>query len=40
MVARLARVEPELLVHELTRDHGAVFRLVREFLVIAPTVRC
>lgn len=33
LVARLARVEPEALLRELTRDHSAVFRLVREFLV-------
>ncbi len=33
LLARLARVEPEALVRELTRDESAVFRLVREFLV-------
>jgi AcrR family transcriptional regulator len=33
MLARLARVEPEALLHELNRDSSAVFRLVRRFLV-------
>ena len=45
-------VEPEALLHELTRDDSAVFRLVREFLIgligegqaagelTAPTRRC
>jgi AcrR family transcriptional regulator len=33
MLARLARVEPEALLHELNRDSSAVFRLVRDFLV-------
>jgi TetR/AcrR family transcriptional regulator, repressor for uid operon len=33
MLERLARVEPEALLGELTRDHSAVFRLVRDFLV-------
>jgi TetR/AcrR family transcriptional repressor of uid operon len=33
LLARLARVEPEALLGELTRDGSAVFRLVREFLV-------
>jgi AcrR family transcriptional regulator len=33
LLARLARVEPEALLRELTRDDSAVFRLVREFLV-------
>jgi len=33
LLARLARVEPEALLYELTRNHSAVFRLVREFLV-------
>lgn len=33
MLARLARVEPEALLHELNRDSSAVFRLVRGFLV-------
>jgi AcrR family transcriptional regulator len=33
MLARLARVEPEALLHELNRDGSAIFRLVREFLV-------
>jgi AcrR family transcriptional regulator len=33
LLERLARVEPEALLHELTRDDSAVFRLVREFLV-------
>ncbi len=33
MLARLASVEPEALLRELTRDDSAVFRLVREFLV-------
>src|SRR5436305_15100248 len=33
MLARLARVDPEALLHELNRDSSAVFRLVRRFLV-------
>jgi TetR/AcrR family transcriptional regulator, repressor for uid operon len=33
MLARLARAEPEALLHELNRDSSAVFRLVRRFLV-------
>jgi len=33
MLARLARVEPEALLHELNRDSSAVFRLMRRFLV-------
>ena len=33
LLERLARVEPEALLSELTRDHSAVFRLVRDFLV-------
>lgn len=33
LLARLARVEPEALLSELTRDGSAVFRLVHEFLV-------
>jgi len=33
LLARLARVEPEALLTELTRDGSAVFRLVREFLI-------
>jgi AcrR family transcriptional regulator len=33
LLARLAWVEPEALLLELTRDDSAVFRLVREFLV-------
>jgi len=33
LLERLARVEPEALLLELTRDDSAVFRLVREFLV-------
>jgi TetR/AcrR family transcriptional repressor of uid operon len=33
LLARLARVEPEALLHELNRDGSAVFRLVRGFLV-------
>lgn len=33
LLERLARVEPEALVRELTRDDSAVFRLVREFLI-------
>jgi AcrR family transcriptional regulator len=33
LLARLATVEPEALLHELTRDGSAVFRLVREFLI-------
>jgi AcrR family transcriptional regulator len=32
MLARLARVEPEALLHELNRDSSAVFRLVLAFL--------
>ncbi len=33
LLERLARVEPEALLRELTRDDSAVFRLVREFLI-------
>jgi TetR/AcrR family transcriptional regulator, repressor for uid operon len=33
LLERLARVEPESLLQELTRDDSAVFRLVREFLI-------
>lgn len=33
LLARLARLEPEALLHELTRDGSLVFRLVRDFLV-------
>jgi AcrR family transcriptional regulator len=33
LLERLARVEPEALLFELTRDQSAVFRLVREFLI-------
>jgi AcrR family transcriptional regulator len=33
LLERLARVEPEALVRELTRDDSAVFKLVRQFLV-------
>jgi AcrR family transcriptional regulator len=33
LLARLARLEPEALLIELTRDESAVFRLVHEFLV-------
>jgi AcrR family transcriptional regulator len=33
LLERLARVEPDALLFELTRDDSAVFRLVREFLV-------
>jgi AcrR family transcriptional regulator len=33
LLERLARVEPEALLHELTRDDSAVFRMVREFLI-------
>jgi AcrR family transcriptional regulator len=33
LLERLARVEPEALLIELTRDDGAVFKLVHEFLV-------
>jgi AcrR family transcriptional regulator len=33
LLERLARVEPEALLHELTRDDSAVFMLVREFLI-------
>lgn len=33
LLARLAKVEPEALLLELTRDDSAVFRLVREFLI-------
>lgn len=32
LLERLARVEPESLLHELTRDGSAVFRLVQGFL--------
>jgi AcrR family transcriptional regulator len=33
LLERLARVEPEALLFELTRDQSAVFRLVLDFLV-------
>ncbi len=33
MLERLARVEPEALLFELTRNDSEVFRLVREFLI-------
>jgi AcrR family transcriptional regulator len=33
MLARLARVEPEAFLYELTRDDSATFRLIHEFLV-------
>jgi AcrR family transcriptional regulator len=33
LLERLARVEPEALLSELTRDRSRVFRLVREFLI-------
>ncbi len=33
LLERLARVEPQALLFELTRDDSAVFRLVREFLI-------
>jgi AcrR family transcriptional regulator len=33
LLERLARVEPDALLHELNRDGSAVFRLVRDFLV-------
>lgn len=33
LLERLARVEPEAILDELTRDDSAVFRLVREFLI-------
>jgi AcrR family transcriptional regulator len=33
LLGRLARVEPESLLRELTNDDSAVFRLVREFLI-------
>jgi TetR/AcrR family transcriptional repressor of uid operon len=33
LLERLARVEPEALLFELTRDDSAVFRLVHEFLM-------
>jgi AcrR family transcriptional regulator len=33
LLERLARVEPDALLRELTRDDSAVFKLVREFLV-------
>ncbi len=33
LLARLARVEPNALLSELTRDHSAVFRMVHEFLI-------
>jgi TetR/AcrR family transcriptional regulator, repressor for uid operon len=32
LLERLARVEPDALLHELNRDSSAVFRLVRDFL--------
>jgi TetR/AcrR family transcriptional repressor of uid operon len=34
LLARLARVEPESLLGELTRDDSAVFKLVRDFLIV------
>jgi len=34
LLARLARVEPESLLGELTRDDSAVFKLVRDFLTV------
>ena len=33
LLARLARVEPDALLNELTRDRSAVFHLVHEFLI-------
>jgi AcrR family transcriptional regulator len=33
LLERLARLEPEALLRELTRDDSAVFRLVRDFLL-------
>jgi len=33
LLERLARVEPEALLRELTRDDSAAFELVREFLI-------
>ncbi|MEA2159462.1 MAG: hypothetical protein QOD66_1842 [Solirubrobacteraceae bacterium] len=33
LLARLARVEPEALLSELTKDGSAIFLMVREFLV-------
>lgn len=33
LLARLASVEPDALLRELTRDDSAVFRMVREFLI-------
>jgi AcrR family transcriptional regulator len=33
LLARLARVEPEAFLNELTRDNSAIFSMVREFLV-------
>jgi hypothetical protein len=33
LLERLARVEPDALLFELTRDGSAVFRLIHEFLV-------
>jgi AcrR family transcriptional regulator len=33
LLARLARVEPDALLNELTRDRSAVFRLIHEFLI-------
>jgi AcrR family transcriptional regulator len=33
LLERLARVEPDALLYELTRDGSAVFRLIHEFLV-------
>ena len=34
LLARLARVEPESVLGELTRDESAVFKLVRDFLIV------
>ncbi len=34
LLARLARVEPDALLSELTRDGSAIFRLVHDFLVV------
>ncbi len=33
LLARLARVEPDAFLNELTRDGSAIFLMVREFLV-------
>ena len=38
LLERLARVEPEALLFELTRDGSAVFKLIHEFLVGLITI--